>query len=58
MTVLTDQERIARLEFVLGILIERLPDHQALTIEQSRELLDVLRNDDLLPVPAYLRKPK
>ena len=56
--MLTDQERIARLEFVMGKLIERLPGNEALTAEQSRDLLDVLRNDDLLPMPAYLRKPK
>ena len=58
MTVMTDQERIARLEFVLRVLIERLPGNEALTVEQSTDLLDVLKNDDLVPVPAYLRKPK
>lgn len=55
---LTDQERIARLEFIVEMLIERLPAHQALTIEQAAELLGVLNDDDLLSVPAYRRRKR
>ena len=58
MTVLTDQERIARLEFVVGVLLKQLPGNEALTEQESSGLIEALTGTDLLPVPAYLRKPK
>jgi len=56
--MLTDQERIARLEYVLGLLLKQLSSHKALTELESGGLIEALTGTDLLPVPAYLRKPK
>ena len=56
MTVLTDQERIDRLELVVEGLIKRLSG--TLAEEDSKQLLDTLNDDDAHMVPAYRRKPK
>ena len=52
---LTDQERITRLELVVGRLLQQLQD-AAIYESQRKELIETLTDDDPYSVPAYSRK--
>ena len=51
---MSDEFRIARLEYVLGCLLSYL--HGYLGTRDAEELLLKLRNENPLDVPAYLRR--